>query len=373
LILQEVEAKNMKKQFLIIGLVFLLLFSSVFPISIGYDLKIPDNKELSYNRGNTLYVGGSGLNNYSKIQDAIDNASNGDIVFVYAGTYYEKIEIPKSIALLGENVNLTIIDIDHIYPQPQGGIVMYVINAPNVTIDGFSFRNHFSIDITGGIWAENCLGLTISNISDSWHHSVDFGFRLISSNNSLITHTFIKFKTESAIDIQDSLNVTISDNFILGSGGYLDHDCGISLIDSENITITNNSITKFVLYGISLLNSDKNNLVRNNLQYNYASGIYLLSSNYNLISNNELSFNYVKGIFIDNSKHNIINKNDIYNNGEKYIFFCNAFLNKWNANFWGYSSSKIHIINGEMNFIEWNISFPILKFDWNPAKEPYDI
>ena len=36
---------------------------------------------------NTLYVGGSGEGNYTKIQDAIDDASDGDIVFVYNGTY----------------------------------------------------------------------------------------------------------------------------------------------------------------------------------------------------------------------------------------------------------------------------------------------
>ena len=32
--------------------------------------------------GNTLYVGGSGPGNYSSIQDAIDNASDGDTVYV---------------------------------------------------------------------------------------------------------------------------------------------------------------------------------------------------------------------------------------------------------------------------------------------------
>jgi hypothetical protein len=37
--------------------------------------------------GNTLYVGGDGLGNYSNIQDAIDNAMDGDTVFVYNGTY----------------------------------------------------------------------------------------------------------------------------------------------------------------------------------------------------------------------------------------------------------------------------------------------
>jgi len=35
----------------------------------------------------TLYVGGSGPGNYTKIQDAIDDASYGDTVFVYNGTY----------------------------------------------------------------------------------------------------------------------------------------------------------------------------------------------------------------------------------------------------------------------------------------------
>ena len=33
--------------------------------------------------GNTLYVGGLGPNNYTIIQEAIDNASDGDTIFVY--------------------------------------------------------------------------------------------------------------------------------------------------------------------------------------------------------------------------------------------------------------------------------------------------
>ncbi|RLF42667.1 MAG: hypothetical protein DRN17_07450, partial [Thermoplasmata archaeon] len=43
------------------------------------------------NDGNTLYVGGSGEGNYSSIQDAVDNASNGDTIYVYddSSPYYE--------------------------------------------------------------------------------------------------------------------------------------------------------------------------------------------------------------------------------------------------------------------------------------------
>jgi len=69
-------------------------------------------KTQSTSRGNWLYVGGSGPGNYTRIQDAIDNASDwGDTVFVYddSSPYYEFLIINKSISLIGENKDTTII------------------------------------------------------------------------------------------------------------------------------------------------------------------------------------------------------------------------------------------------------------------------
>jgi len=60
--------------------------------------------------GITHYVGGTGLENYSKIQDAIDNSSEGDTIFVYNGTYQESLVISWSIRLIGENRGLVVID-----------------------------------------------------------------------------------------------------------------------------------------------------------------------------------------------------------------------------------------------------------------------
>lgn len=58
----------------------------------------------------TLYVGGTSNGNFTYIQDAINNSTNGDVIFVYNGVYHENIIINKSINLIGENRNNTIID-----------------------------------------------------------------------------------------------------------------------------------------------------------------------------------------------------------------------------------------------------------------------
>jgi parallel beta-helix repeat protein len=87
-------------------------------------------------RGNTLYVGGNGLNNYTKIQDAINNASEGDTVFVYddSSLYYEHVRVNRSISLIGESKGTTIID------GNDKGDVVYV-NGGEVIVKGFTIRN----------------------------------------------------------------------------------------------------------------------------------------------------------------------------------------------------------------------------------------
>jgi len=66
-----------------------LVFSITFLfITAGTTSNIPLTVS-GHTGGNTLYVGGSGPNNYTRIQDAIDDANDGDTIFVYNGTYYE--------------------------------------------------------------------------------------------------------------------------------------------------------------------------------------------------------------------------------------------------------------------------------------------
>ena len=93
------------------GLIFAII---IFLVGIGVILAngmVLKQSNTPINRG-TLYVGGGGSGNYSKIQDAIDNASSGDTVFVYndSSPYYENVVVYKLINLIGEDKETTIID-----------------------------------------------------------------------------------------------------------------------------------------------------------------------------------------------------------------------------------------------------------------------
>jgi len=86
--------------------------------------------------GDYLYVGGIGPNNYTKIQDAIDNASEKDFVFVYndSSPYLENLIVNKTIYLIGEDKDSTVID---------GKKISSVVNisANEVTVSGFTIQN----------------------------------------------------------------------------------------------------------------------------------------------------------------------------------------------------------------------------------------
>ncbi|KYK23970.1 hypothetical protein AYK25_00990 [Thermoplasmatales archaeon SM1-50] len=120
----------MKRKWLAVGIILLFVGIAYAP-AIAQDTRT----SLSSSRGEWLYVGGSGPGNYTRIQDAIDNASDGDTIFVYEGTYYEySIKISKQITLIGEKKDATIVD--------GQGIFSVVFHAGGgAHIQGFTVQN----------------------------------------------------------------------------------------------------------------------------------------------------------------------------------------------------------------------------------------
>ena len=62
---------------------------------------------------------------FSTIQEAINAASDGDIIFVRNGTYYENVVVNKAVSLIGQDSNKTIVD-------GNGGFSAVSITAPYV-------------------------------------------------------------------------------------------------------------------------------------------------------------------------------------------------------------------------------------------------
>jgi len=121
------------KIILVFGIIALFIFKSITP-SVAVDTIKKPNMPTS--NGKTLYVGGTGEGNYTMIQSAVDDASDGDTVFVYdeGSPYNENVEVDKSINLIGENRETTIITTSYSY--------LVIVSADWVNISGFTILSN---------------------------------------------------------------------------------------------------------------------------------------------------------------------------------------------------------------------------------------
>ncbi len=87
-------------------------------------------------QGDILYVGGSGPGNYSSLQLALDDAGDGDTVYVYddGAPYYERVVVEASLHLTGESRTSAILD-------GGGNGTVVAVAAPDVVVSNLTLRN----------------------------------------------------------------------------------------------------------------------------------------------------------------------------------------------------------------------------------------
>ncbi len=249
--------------------------------------------------GQTLVVQSDGEGNYISIQKAIDAASPKDTVYVLPGTYYETIVINKTITLLGEEKNTTIID------SNTTGFYAVLIQAPDVIISGFTIQNS-----TVGVYVAENERVNNTTITDNVITKNKGGIYLgnLSSGNFIFENIITK-NDGDGIRLYGSINNNIYENTINGHQSY-----GIVLWDSSY----NNIITRNVIInnknGVGLRRWSDNNVVsENNVTNNQNSGIIIAYSYYNNLTGNTISDNN-NGISINDASENFISKNYIANN-----------------------------------------------------------
>ena len=293
----------------------------------------------------TIYV----PTDYATIQEAIDAATPGDIVFVSNGTYYEDGGVSitnNSITLQGEDANTTTI-----HGKWTADKVVYVsgnyVNVSGFTVTGSAFSE-------SGIYAcaDNCIisgniiddcgegGIYLSGSDNSiaTHNNVSeciYGIFLRSSSNNTLENNTVNSNDYSGIYIVHSNNNTFSNNTV-DSNGYLG---GVHLWFSSNNTLRSNTVNSNS-YGFHLYPSSNNNLITGNSIEANVHGIRLVGpkNTDNIIIENTITNNTQHGVYLDYSSDNEIYHNNFVNNN-KQAYDHNGF-NSWDrgssvgGNYW---------------------------------------
>lgn len=259
---------------LAVGIILVFVGTCIIP-AIAKDI---EKSSLPTSRGNWLYVGGSGPGNYTRIQDAVDNATDGDTVYVFddSSPYNESIIVNKQISLIGEDKETT--NITRIGKED-----LILVEADNVLITGFALDK--------GVWGYN-----------------------------------------SDVHV-NSVGCTIENNIIHGS--YY----GVYLTPGDSAVIKNNIITG-VNMGITMEGTKRSMISNNIIRTNWSSfGCMAIemtgTGSGNIIMRNDVTHNFI-GISIDGAKQTIIKENNFANNTwylgyNRYSFFVGYQKNYWDG------------------------------------------
>ena len=315
-------------------LILTFIMTNLFPGTFSEDA----NKYLECN-GKTFFVGGNGTGNYSNIQDAIDNASDGDTVFVYSGIYpMSYIYIEKAIQLLGENRNTTIVE------STSNAEIFIQSHTHNVLISNFTFQN-FVVDTHQNNNISIINNIFLTTIYQSYGQAVinSYGsYNTFRDNTIILRHT-----TEEEIGPKicmslDEYHSLIMNNTLVGAtndglsigGKPSEVYQGLNTISGN--TFSNNEVGLFVITYVTSIGENhitQNNFINNSLQAGFT---MVVGNPYDLI-------------------HVILSHQRIP-------------YSQWDGNYWddytGYFSRKIP---GRLQFFSTRFEIPVRNVDRHPA------
>jgi parallel beta-helix repeat protein len=272
----------------------------------------------------TRYVGGSGPGNWSTIQGAIDNASVGDTIRVFAGTYYENVIVNESVTIIGNGTKDTFINGSNTGDVVNISADMVTLTGVTITYSGDNFMSctdagievfyaddvHF-YDIN---CSNNCIGIFINN-----------------SNRFAINDSIISWNQYGIVSFYSNSN-NIFNNFCNWNS-----NTGIILFRSSFNNVDNNMISYNSGYGIDFIFTDSNIIKNNTCCYNN-DGMEFYLTTLSTIENNTCNWNDYNGFWVDSSNTNYFVNNTCSNNNEGMNIFdsnYNYFINNTcDANLW---------------------------------------
>ena len=270
---------------------------------------------------------------YQTITTALKKAFPGYTIYVMSGTYDEHIVINKTVTLLGEDKETTILD--------GGGIGDVVtITVPGVKISGITVQN-------SGMQTWNA------------------GIKTLSLNsNATIENTILQ---DNAIGL--FLNYAYEKSWnIVKNNTIRNNQKGIFALWANNNQIAGNTITENDENGLEMERSDRATITGNIISENGACGIYLRdASRQNTITGRNVIQDNAIGLKINQSNRNKILKNNFIRNDQQAVF-SNSFFTTWKRNYWDdWRFFLPRIIRGSVGLrhLSW------VNVDWLPIRKPY--
>jgi parallel beta-helix repeat protein len=116
----------------------------------------------------SIYVDKKGHGNYTTIQEAIDNATNGDTIHIWSGIYLENVIVNKTLTLIGNGSENTFV----VGNSSKYGIEITTdyVNVTNLTV--YNSQTGITINNASNALIENCtfngtsLGIEINGLED---------------------------------------------------------------------------------------------------------------------------------------------------------------------------------------------------------------
>jgi len=187
---------------------------------------------------------------FTTIQEAINNATDGDTILVHKGTYYENVIVNKSVSLVGEDRDSTIVD-----GNEAGSVIS--ITADNVSIEGFTIQRSGTRSYNSGIFVDRTDG---NDISHNTITNNNYGINLYYSSDNLVSDNIITDNNDG-VSFYSSISNEVSGNKIT-----YNYDGIISYYSTNNMVLCNTLMEND--YGILLFDSSRNEVFHNNFVNN---------------------------------------------------------------------------------------------------------
>ena len=264
------------------------------------------------------YVQINGAGSYTSINNAVDNATTGQIVNVPAGRFMETVDTDgKAITVDGADNFASIIDGDD---RISYAVYMHNNETSATVIKDLEIKSTYrhSIYIYDDVATDN----TTPTIQNNYIHDCYSAMRTYRSHPIVTGNYFVRNLEDYPVYIDYQSAGTYKKNHISGNRSYM-------FIYNRDLNYTttfeNNIVAAGISYGFYVYNPNSNaNFINNAIYANQSYGIRIRPDAVATVKNNIVASNHSYGIYLESGGTLYNTYNDVWNNSSANYSGCSA-------------------------------------------------